>query len=147
MISLVSSVFGSSGSGVTLGSADGLGVTHGMSSMLLADAPVSGAFALGNILPILLMFVIFYVILIRPQQKRQRELQDWLKALKGGEEVVTTGGLWGKILSVSEKSPYVTLELQEKVRVRVLRSHIASKAPSNDATGLAAAGAAATNAK
>ena len=149
MISLVSGVFSGSGSGSTLGSVDGLGVTHAMGGTLLADAAAGGAggmFALGNILPILLMFVIFYVVLIRPQQKRQRELQDWLKQLGKGEEVVTTGGLWGKILSVSEKSPYVTLELQEKVRVRVLRSHIASKAPANDATGIAAAGAAATDA-
>ncbi len=149
MISLVSGVFSSSGmtnpmlGNATLGSVDGLGqfVTGGMSS-LLADGAAGGAngmFALGNILPILLMFVIFYVVLIRPQQKRQRELQDWLSKLDKNEEVVTTGGLWGKILSVSEKSPYVTLELQEKVRVRVLRSHIAMKAPANDATGLAAA--------
>ncbi len=151
MISLVSGVFGGNGIGATLGSADGLGVTHGMSVALLADGAAGGAGglfgSLGGALPILLMFVIFYVVLIRPQQKRQRELQDWLKQLSKGEEVVTTGGLWGKILSVSEKSPYVTLELQEKVRVRVLRSHIASKAPANDATGIAAAGAAAPDAK
>ena len=95
-------------------------------------------FALGNILPILLMFAIFYMILIRPQQKRQRELQDWLKSIGKGDEVVTTGGLWGKVSSVSDKSPYVTLELQEKVRVRVLRSHIAGKAPANDSAGAAA---------
>lgn len=143
MISLVSGVFSSNGmlDGATLGSVDGLGVTGGMSS-LLADGAAGGAngmFAIGNILPILLMFVIFYVVLIRPQQKKQRELQDWLSKLDKNEEVVTSGGLWGKILSVSEKSPYVTLELQEKVRVRVLRSHIAMKAPPNDATGLTAA--------
>jgi preprotein translocase subunit YajC len=121
------------------------GATNGMSGSgalaLLAQAAPSGPggmFALGNILPILLMFGIFYIILIRPQQKRQRELQDWLKSIGKGDEVVTTGGLWGKVSSVSEKSPYVTLELQEKVRVRVLRSHIAGKAPANDSTGAAA---------
>ncbi|HPH27404.1 MAG TPA: preprotein translocase subunit YajC [Pseudomonadota bacterium] len=110
----------------------------GLLSSLHADAAAGsgGAFALGNMLPILLMFVIFYFLLIRPQQKRQRELQDWLKSIKKNDEVVTTGGIWGKVAGIAENSPYVTLELQEKVRIRVLRSHIAGKAPSNDAQGL-----------
>lgn len=157
MISLVSSVFGPSGllAGATLGLVDGLsgsaggldvagGETGGILGLLGQAASSGGGggqggmFALGNIAPILLMFVIFYLLLIRPQQKRQRELQDWLKSISKGDEVVTTGGLWGKVASVSEKSPYVTLELQEKVRVRVLRSHITGKAPANDATGVAA---------
>ncbi|PSM32270.1 preprotein translocase subunit YajC [Haliangium sp. UPWRP_2] len=84
---------------------------------------------------LLVMFGIFYFLLIRPQQKRQREHSDWLKQIKKDDEVVTTGGLWGKVKGVSDNSPYVTLELQEKVRVRVLRSHIASKAPANEGSG------------
>lgn len=157
MISLVSGVFGSNGllAGATLSLVDGLfgsaggadAGAGGLVALLAQSAPSGGGggggqggmFALGNILPILLMFVIFYLLLIRPQQKRQRELQDWLKSISKGDEVVTTGGLWGKVAAVSEKSPYVTLELQEKVRVRVLRSHIAGKAPANDASGVAAA--------
>lgn len=104
---------------------------------LLADggAPASGLFAGGNMVMLLVMFGIFYFLLIRPQQKRQREHNDWLKQLKKDDEVVTTGGLWGKVKGVSDTSPYVTLELQEKVRVRVLRSHIASKAPANEGSG------------
>ena len=148
MISLVSGVFGGNGifAGATLGSVDGLGAIPMSGSGTLgllgqAAGGTGGMFALGNILPILLMFVIFYVVLIRPQQKRQRELQDWLKQIGKGDEVVTTGGLWGKVSSVSENSPYVTLELQEKVRVRVLRAHIAGKAPANDAAGVAATNA------
>lgn len=106
-------------------------------SSLLADggAPPSGLFAGGNMVMLLVMFGIFYFLLIRPQQKRQREHTDWLKQLKKDDEVVTTGGLWGKVKGVSDNSPYVTLELQEKVRVRVLRSHIASKAPANEGSG------------
>ena len=49
--------------------------------------------------------------------------------------MVTTGGLWGKVKGVADNSPYVTLELQEKVRVRVLRSHIAGKAPAAEGNG------------
>ena len=128
MISLVSGVISSGG---------------GSSGLLLAQSAPSGGnnmFGLSGMLPILLMIVIFYMIIFRPQQKRQRELQEWLKSLKKGDEVVTTGGLYGKISGEpSPSSPYVTLELQEKVRIRVLRSHIAGKAPSNDAAGVAAA--------
>jgi preprotein translocase subunit YajC len=79
------------------------------------------------LIPMVMIFVVFYFMLIRPQQKKQRELQDWLKSLKKGDEVVTTGGLIGKISGLTDNT--VTLELQEKVRVKVLRSHIAGKPP------------------
>lgn len=92
-------------------------------------AAPSGVFALGQFAPIFIIIAVFYFLLIRPQQKRQRELQDWLKSIKKGDEVVTTGGIWGKVAGISDNSPYLTLELQEKVRVRVLRSHIAGKVP------------------
>lgn len=73
----------------------------------------------------LMIFGVFYFILIRPQVKRQKEHQAMLKALKKGEMVVTRGGLIGKISGVTES--VLTLELQEKVRVRVLRSHVDGK--------------------
>jgi preprotein translocase subunit YajC len=73
----------------------------------------------------LLMFGVFYFILIRPQVKRQKEHQAMLSALKKGEMVITRGGLVGKISGVSDK--VLTLELQEKVRVRVLRTHVDGK--------------------
>jgi preprotein translocase subunit YajC len=81
----------------------------------------------GMFVPMIMIFVVFYFMLIRPQQKKQRELQNWLKQLKKGDEVVTTGGLIGKISGLSDST--VTLELQEKVRVKVLRSHISGKPP------------------
>ena len=78
-------------------------------------------------LPMIMIFVVFYFMLIRPQQKKQRETQDWLKSLQKGDEVVTTGGVIGKISGLTEST--VTLEVQEKVRLKVLRSHIAGKPP------------------
>ena len=81
----------------------------------------------GMFVPMIMIFVVFYFMLIRPQQKKQREQQDWLKQLKKGDEVVTTGGIIGKISGLTDNT--VTLELQEKVRVKVLRSHISGKAP------------------
>lgn len=72
-----------------------------------------------------LMFVVFWFLLIRPQVKRQKAHQALLQALKKGDTVVTRGGLVGKISGVSDR--VLTLELQEKVRVRVLRSHVDGK--------------------
>lgn len=69
-----------------------------------------------------LMFVVFYFMLIRPQQKRAREHQQLLGNLKKGDRIVTNGGLIGRISGLSDR--LVTLEVAEKVRVQVLRSQI-----------------------
>jgi preprotein translocase subunit YajC len=84
-------------------------------------------------IPMILIFVVFYFMLIRPQQKKQRELQDWLKGLKKGDEVVTTGGVIGKISGLTDT--VVTLEVQEKVRMKFLRTHIAGRAPGSTGPG------------
>ena len=76
-----------------------------------------------SFLPILVMFGIFYFLLIRPQVKKQKEHQAMLQKLGKGDEVITRGGLIGKITGVSDDG-VVVLELQEKVRVRVPRTHI-----------------------
>jgi preprotein translocase subunit YajC len=73
--------------------------------------------------PILLMFVIFYFVLIRPQVRKQKEHQALLQKLGKGDEVITRGGLIGKITGVGEDGVLV-LELQEKVRVRVPRAYV-----------------------
>jgi preprotein translocase subunit YajC len=80
-----------------------------------------------SMMPILLIFAVFYIMLIRPQQKKQREHDEWLKSLKKGDDVVTSGGVIGKITGIQDN--VVTVEVQEKVRMRVLRSHISGKVP------------------
>ena len=82
--------------------------------------------AMQPILMMLLMFGIFYFILIRPQVKKQKEQQAMLSKLGQGDEVITRGGLIGKITGVSDDG-VVVLELQEKVRVRVPRAYIEGK--------------------
>ena len=83
----------------------------------------------------LLMFAVFWFILIRPQQKRAKEHQAFLNALKKGDDVVTRGGVIGRVTGVQDN--LVTLEVQEKVRIRVLKSYIegrhAGAAPSTAA--------------
>jgi preprotein translocase subunit YajC len=81
---------------------------------------------LGSAMPILMMFGIFYFIILRPQAKKQREFQAMLSKLGKGDEVYTRGGIIGKITGVSDDG-VVVLEIQEKVRVRILRSYIEGK--------------------
>ena len=82
--------------------------------------------ALSGMFPILMIFGIFYFVLLRPQMKRQKETQAMLAKLGKGDEVITRGGIIGKITGVSDDG-IVVLELQEKVRVRIPRSFIEGK--------------------
>jgi len=78
-------------------------------------------------LMMIMMIAVFYFILIRPQQKKQKEQDAWIKSLKKGDEVVTSGGVIGRISGLTDNT--VTLEVQEKVRIKVLRSSVSGKAP------------------
>jgi preprotein translocase subunit YajC len=73
-----------------------------------------------GILPWLLIFVIFYMLLIRPQQKRAKEHQAQIAAIKKGDEVITGGGLRGRVTKVSDAE--VEVEIAQGVRVRAVRS-------------------------
>lgn len=79
----------------------------------------------GMFLPLILLFAIFYFLLIRPQQKRQREHKQLLANLRKGDQVITAGGLYGRITGITDT--VVTLEITEKVRVKVARSQISTK--------------------
>ena len=79
------------------------------------------------IVMMLVMFAIFYFILIRPQVRKQKEHQAMLGKLGKGDEIITRGGLIGKITGVSDDNGVLTLELQEKVRVRVPRAYVEAK--------------------
>ncbi len=89
-----------------------------------AAAPAAGPAAGGfmSFLPLILIFAVFYFLLIRPQQKKAKEHQGFLLALKKGENVVTSGGLHGVITGLTDT--VITLEIAEKIRVKVSRQHI-----------------------
>jgi preprotein translocase subunit YajC len=103
-----------------------------------AVAATGGAGPMGfliGILPWLLIFVIFYVLMIRPQQKRAREHQEQIAAIKKGDEVITAGGIRGRITKVAEDEAEV--EIASGVRVRVVKSTFSQvltepKKPAND---------------
>jgi len=79
-------------------------------------------------LPMILIFAVFYLLLIRPQQKKMKDHRALLDGLKKGDTVITQGGLYGKIVSIQEQ--VVTLEIAEKVRVRVTRASVSGLASS-----------------
>jgi preprotein translocase subunit YajC len=95
--------------------------------ILQAGEQPSGS-PLGPFIPIAAIFLIFYFLLIRPQQKRQKETQAMLKAIVKGDDVVTAGGLHGKVTGVTDD--VLTLEIAsvkgERVRVKVARARIES---------------------
>ena len=82
-----------------------------------------------QILMLAVMFGIFYFLLIRPQQKKAKEHQELLRALKKGDRIVTNGGIFGTVTGIDDRVAVV--EISEKVRVKILRSQIAGKADSN----------------
>lgn len=91
-----------------------------------AFAQVGGEAGTGDflisLLPLVLIFVVFYFLLIRPQQKRMKEHKEMLSALRRGDRVVTGGGIIGQIVKVADDE--ATVEIGEGMRVKVLRSTI-----------------------
>jgi preprotein translocase subunit YajC len=82
---------------------------------------------LASFLPLILIFVLFYFLLIRPQQKRQKEHQQMVTALSAGDEVVSGGGLLGKVTEVGEQ--FVTVEIASNVSVKLQKHTISSIVP------------------
>jgi preprotein translocase subunit YajC len=79
----------------------------------------------GMFVPLILLFGIFYFLLIRPQQKRQKDHKALLSNLRKGDQVITAGGMYGRITGLTDT--VATLEIAEKVRVKVARSQISTK--------------------
>ncbi|SET00274.1 preprotein translocase subunit YajC [Oceanicella actignis] len=84
-------------------------------------APMGG---FGSFIPLILIFVIFYFFLIRPQQKRAKEHREMLAALRRGDQIITQGGIIAKVVKV--KDDEVEAEIADGVRVRVVKNTIAT---------------------
>ncbi|MGI9166291.1 MAG: preprotein translocase subunit YajC [Pyrinomonadaceae bacterium] len=82
-----------------------------------------GLGALGGLLPMVLIIAVFYMLLIRPQQKRQRQLQETISQLKAGDRVVTTGGVIGTITTVRDTS--FLIRSADKSILEIARSAVA----------------------
>jgi len=89
--------------------------------------PGFGMSNLMDYLPIVLMFVVLYFLMIRPQQKRQKEQREMLNAIGKDDEVVTSGGILGKVISVTDN--IVTLQIANNVEVLVQKSAVVTLLP------------------
>lgn len=78
-------------------------------------------------LPIILIFLIMYLLILRPQAKRQKQQQQMLKSLEKNDRVVTAGGIYGVIAGIKEKENIVILKVADNVKIEVARSSIARK--------------------
>lgn len=78
--------------------------------------------AIAGLLPLIIIFAIFYFLLIRPQQKRQKDIEKMQSGLQKGDKVVTTGGIYGLVEHVGEKT--VTIKIAENTKVKFGRSYI-----------------------
>jgi preprotein translocase subunit YajC len=83
--------------------------------------------SLMSFLPIILMFVVLYFLMIRPQMKRQKEHKSMMEALAKGDEVVTAGGMVGKVTKVTDA--YVTVEISEGNEILVQKAAVATLLP------------------
>jgi preprotein translocase subunit YajC len=98
---------------------------------LISDAFAQGGGEAGgslfSLLPLVVIFVLFYFLLIRPQQKRAKQHKEMVAALAKGEEVVTNGGLLGKVTEVDDN--FISLEISNGLNVKVQRQAVSQVMP------------------
>lgn len=75
-----------------------------------------------QLVPFLLIFIVFYFLLIRPQQQKQKQQRALLDALKKGDKVVTTSGIWGTITNLGKET--VTLQIADNTKIKMQRDNI-----------------------
>src|SRR5258706_5727795 len=80
----------------------------------------------GIILPLIPIVVLFYFLMIRPQEKQQKKTKEMLDALKKGDRVLTSGGLYGWVVGIREKDDVVVLRIAEEVKIEVSRKAISN---------------------
>jgi preprotein translocase subunit YajC len=102
----------------------GLAFAMGSAPGGAAGGAGGGMAAFQQIIPLVFMFAIFYFLLIRPQQKKAKEHKALLEAMKKGDNVITAGGVHGKVVAV--ESDIVTLEIANNVNIKITKSYIAS---------------------
>jgi len=90
--------------------------------LVLLQTPAATSNPLMSLLPLVLIIVVFYFFMIRPQVKRQKELKNYRNSLQKNDKVITTGGIYGKITDVKDQT--VTIEIAENIRIKVDKSAV-----------------------
>ncbi len=85
---------------------------------------------IAGFLPIIILFAIFYFLLIRPQQKKAKEHKEMIANLGKGTRIVTSGGIYGTIVSIDDTT--IGLEIAEKVKIKISRGNVAAQITDND---------------
>ena len=98
-----------------------------ISNAFAQSAAAGDAGGFMSFIPLILMFVVLYFIMIRPQMKRQKEMKAMLEALAAGDEVITVGGILGKVTAV--KDQYITVEIVAGTEVQMQKNAVTSVLP------------------
>ena len=93
-----------------------------LQSIFLEGTPAGALGVVQQLLPFLLIIVVFYFFMIRPQMKRQKELKKYREELKKGDKVITTGGIYGKVADI--KDAHVNMEIANGVVIKIDKSAI-----------------------
>ncbi len=94
-----------------------------LQTLFLVDTAAQGGSSIvTSLLPFILIIVVFYFFMIRPQMKRQKELKQYREALKKGDKVITTGGIYGKVSEIKEN--YVVVEIASGVVIKIDKTAI-----------------------
>jgi preprotein translocase subunit YajC len=94
-------------------------------AMAGSGQPAGQSSPLGFLLPIILIFAIMYLLIFRPQAKKQKEHQLMVKNVQKGDQVITAGGILGTVAGVAEKDNFVILKIDENVKVKLIKTSIA----------------------
>jgi preprotein translocase subunit YajC len=98
-----------------------------LANLFLQTSPGAGSSSLMMWLPIVLIFVIMYFLILRPQAKRQKDHQKMLGGLKQGDKIVTAGGIHGTIAGIKEKEQTLVVKIAENVKIELARGSVARK--------------------
>lgn len=91
-------------------------------NLILMGAPAEGSNPMGSFLPLILIVVVFYFFMIRPQVKRQKDLRNFRDSLAKGDKIITTGGIYGKINNIQEN--IITVDIGNSVIIKVDKSAV-----------------------
>lgn len=102
-----------------------IGSTGMLISPAFASAGAQGGFDLMGLLPMVVIFALFWFLMVRPQQKRMKEHKKMLSEIVKGDEVVTQGGVAGRVSAIGEH--YLTVEIANAVEIKIQRSAVTAK--------------------
>ncbi len=89
-----------------------------------APEAAKNEFSIASFVPLILIFVVFYFLIIRPQSKRQKEHQEMINNLKIGDKVITSGGIVGVVKDIDDKENLISVEIASGVTIKILRAFV-----------------------